>query len=69
MSSRPRAAKKKSGSKSNGMIEFSYGDVSYQIDPGRRKVYRRWIEVETAKTFVIMSAWNQTQAPGKKMAV
>ena len=69
MSNRPRARKKKSWSASNGMIEFNFADVSYQIDPNRRKVYRRWIEVETAKTFVIMSAWNQSQASGKKLAV
>ncbi len=44
-----------------GMIDFTFGNTSYQIDPGRRKVYQRWIEVETAKTFLIMGAWNQAQ--------
>jgi hypothetical protein len=66
---RPRASRKKAGGKSNGMIEFNYGNVSYQIDPNRRKVYQRWVEVETARTFVIMSAWNQSRTSGKKLAV
>lgn len=57
---------KKSGSKQNGMVDFSFGNASYQIDPNRRKVYQRWVEVETAKTFLIMGAWNQSQAQTKK---
>lgn len=50
----------------NGMIDFSFANVSYQIDPTRRKVYHRWIEVATAKTCLIMGAWNQTQVPAKR---
>lgn len=53
--SQPSAAK-------NGMIDFNYGNTLYQIDPKRRKVYRRWIEVETSKTFLIMGAFNSSQA-------
>ena len=52
----------------NGMVDFNYANVSYQIDPTRRKVYLRWIEVETAKTCMIMGAWTQTQ-PQEKRAV
>lgn len=52
--------------KPNGMVDFFYGNTSYQIDPNRRKVYHRWIEVETARTSLIMSAWSQTQAPVRK---
>jgi len=46
----------------SGMVDFNYANVSYQIDPTRRKVYHRWIEVETAKTCLIMGAWSQTRA-------
>ena len=52
---------RKGKSKQNGMIDFEFGNVSYQIDPGRRKVYHRWVEVETSKTFLIMGAYNHTQ--------
>ena len=60
------ASKKHSSRQSNGMIDFSYSNVSYQIDPTRRKVYHRWIEVETAKTCLIMGAWNQSRAQEKR---
>ena len=56
----------RSADKKNGMIDFNYANVSYQIDPSRRKVYHRWIEVETARTCLIIGAWNHSQAPAKK---
>lgn len=59
-------ARKKSSQRQNGMINFSFADVSYQIDPSRRKVYHRWIEVETAKTCQIMGAWSQSRAQEKR---
>jgi hypothetical protein len=49
-----------------GMIDFNFGDTLYQIDPNRRKVYHRWIEVETAKTSLIMGAWSSTAAAAAK---
>ena len=58
-----RAAGKKT---SHGMIDFDYANVSYQIDPTRRKVYHRWVEVETARTCLIMGAWTQTQDQMKR---
>ncbi len=61
-----KAQSRRSTVKQCGMIDFSFGNTSYQIDPGRRKVYHRWIEVETAKTFLIMGAWSQSQAQAKK---
>ncbi len=56
-----KTRKRKGKLKQNGMIDFQFDSVSYQIDPGRRKVYHRWVEVETSKTFLIMGAYNQTQ--------
>lgn len=59
MKKKKKAAPKKAKSRKvhPGMINFEFGEVAYQIDPGRRKVYHRWIEVETAKTCLIMGAY------------
>jgi hypothetical protein len=59
-------SKKQSSRQQNGMVDFSYANVSYQIDPTRRKVYHRFIAVETAKTCLIMGAWTQLQAQEKR---
>jgi len=66
MKKKAAGSRRQPARKSNGMIDFSYANVSYQIDPNRRKVYHRWIEVETAKTCLIMGAWSQTRAPEKQ---
>jgi hypothetical protein len=58
-----KAGTRKSG---NAIIEFNYANVSYQIDPARRKVYHRWIEVETAKTCAIMSAFQHSRGTAKQ---
>lgn len=44
------------------VVDFAYDNTSYQIDTQRRKVYRRWIEVESARTYLIMSAWSSSNA-------
>jgi hypothetical protein len=46
----------------HGMIDFSYGNIEYQIDTNRRKVYHHWVEVETSKTSLIMGAFSSSQA-------
>lgn len=67
MKTKGRQARKSTAKKQhNGMIDFSFANVSYQIDPARRKVYHRWLEVETAKTCLIMGAWNQSQVMAKR---
>ena len=40
------------------IVDFAYDNTSYQIDLQRRKVYRKWVEVESARTYLIMSAWS-----------
>jgi hypothetical protein len=65
MKKRARSTKKAAG-KINGMIDFHFDNISYQIDPSRRKVYRQWIEVETARTSLIMGAFHQSQAQARK---
>jgi hypothetical protein len=56
-----KAAKKKQSKVSTGMVDFSFGDTEYQIDTNRRKVYHKWIEVETSRTFLIMGAYSNSQ--------
>jgi len=41
----------------NGIVAFSFGDSTYQIDVERQKVYRSWVEVERMKQAVIISAF------------
>ena len=36
-------------------VDFEVGKVTYQIDPQRRKVYRRFVEVETSRASQIMA--------------
>ena len=66
MKKKAQTTSKRSAAKHSNMVSFDFGNTSYQIDPTRWKVYHRWIEVETAKTFLIMGAWSQTQAEAKK---
>ena len=43
-------------------IDFSFEDRTYQIDPKMNKVYRRFVEIETAKAFTILSEWRARPA-------
>ena len=65
MKKRARGGRTQDTRVQNGMINFDFANVSYQIDPSRRKVYHRWIEVETAKTCQIIGAWSQAQSSQK----
>jgi hypothetical protein len=44
------------------VVDFAYDNTNYQIDTQRRKVYRKWVEVESARTYLIMSAWSTFNA-------
>ena len=45
------------------IVNFSFQERTYQIDPGRKKVYRRFVEIETAKASEILSFWRAQQSP------
>jgi len=45
-------------------VDFRLNDTTYQIDPLRRKVYRRFVEVETSRASQIMASF--ADVPGKK---
>ena len=39
------------------VVTYSFGQHTYQIDPERHKVYRRFVEIETSKAVAIYSSW------------
>lgn len=45
------------------MVSFDFQDRTYQIDPGRKKVYRRFVEIETSKASEIISTWRAQHSP------
>jgi hypothetical protein len=44
------------------IVNFDFGDRTYQIDPARQKVYRRFVEIETSKAFEIYTNWRSQNA-------
>ncbi len=44
------------------IVNFDFGDRTYQIDPARRKVYRSFVEIETSRASVIYSEWRAQHA-------
>lgn len=44
------------------IVNFDFQDHTYQIDPQRQKVYRRFVEIETSKAMQIFSVWRAEQA-------
>ena len=43
------------------IVSFDFQEHTYQIDPKRQKVYRRFVEIETAKAFEIYAHWRSSQ--------
>ena len=46
-------------------VDFRFEDQTYQIDAGRRKVYRSFVEVETSRASQIMACYH-VLAPKKR---
>ena len=44
------------------VINFSFGTQTYQIDPERQKVYRRFVEIETGRASTIFASWRASNA-------
>ncbi len=44
------------------VIDFSFGTQTYQIDPDRQKVYRRFVEIETGRASTIFASWRASNA-------
>ncbi|GEM_PF-1297258 len=56
----PRTTKKtrtKTVAEPTPIVSFDFENRTYQIDPARRKVYRRFVEIETSKAWEIISNW------------
>lgn len=53
----PRKTKKTSGESAAIIVDFQFEDRTYQIDPQLKKVYRRFVEIETSKAATIFSYW------------
>ena len=44
------------------VINYSFGTQTYQIDPERQKVYRRFVEIETGRASTIFASWRASNA-------
>ena len=44
------------------IVNFEFQDRTYQIDPGQKKVYRRFVEIETSRAVEIFSTWRRATA-------
>jgi len=44
------------------IVNIDIDDRTYQIDPDRGKVYRRFVEIETSKACQILSIWRERRA-------
>lgn len=54
-------ARKKKSIEPGEIVSFDFEDRTYQIDPRQKKVYRRFVEIETSKAFEILSNWRSVQ--------
>ena len=43
-------------------VNFDYEERTYQIDPDLKKVYRRFVEIETSKASLILTHWRASVA-------
>jgi hypothetical protein len=44
------------------IVDFDFGDRTYQIDTTRQRVYRSFVEIETSKAVEIFSSWRSQNA-------
>lgn len=44
------------------VVNYSFGSHTYQIDPERHKVYRRFVEIETGRASTIFASWRASNA-------
>ena len=58
----PRKRTVRTPSTANPMVNYSFEDRTYQIDTERRKVYRRFVEIETSKAMQIFAHWRSPHA-------
>ena len=39
------------------VVNYAFGDRTYQIDTKRQKVYRQFVEIETSRAAEIFASW------------
>lgn len=44
------------------IVSFEFQNRTYQIDPNQKKVYRRFVEIETSRAVEIFSIWRASRA-------
>ena len=44
------------------IVDYDFGDRTYQIDTTRQRVYRSFVEIETSKAVEIFSSWRSQNA-------
>ena len=44
------------------IVTFDFEQRTYQIDPEQKRVYRRFVEIETSKASQILSVWRARHA-------
>lgn len=54
-------ARKSKTTEPGKIVTFDFQDRTYQIDPKQKKVYRRFVEIETSKAFEILANWRSLQ--------
>lgn len=52
-----RKNRKRVSEAENKIVHFDFEERTYEIDPQRRKVYRRFVEIETSKANEIYTVW------------
>ena len=61
-------ARKRIKRKPGKIVQFNFEDCTYQIDPDLRKVYRSFVEIETA-TSLVSRSFDLGQSGSQDMAV
>lgn len=44
------------------VVNYAFGDRTYQIDTKRQKVYRQFVEIETSRAAEIFASWRAQNA-------
>jgi len=53
-----KKSKSSNTSVSRSFVDFEFENMTYQIDPTRRKVYRSFVEVETSRASQIFATYH-----------
>jgi hypothetical protein len=43
------------------IVSVDFENRTYQVDPSQKKVYRRFVEIETSKASQVLSFWRENE--------